>query len=258
MKTLWLIAAGMLVFAAIPASAADLPLPAKQPPLAQGFTWTGFFVGPNFGGAWGTVNYSGSNALGGATVATYAGSYGASGIFGGGQFGFNYEFPSNVVLGFQADFEESNLNGSTTSCLAVGCSSGISHLDNFGAVQGRLGYAFNNLLLYGTGGGAWGNGRSSVTITSSTAVPSLVGSTGADTSEPIGWAAGGGLEWAFLQNWTLKVEYQHLQFNGIQQTYNFGLFGAGGMPFVGTTGANLGVNTVRIGLNWLFTMGAIR
>lgn len=257
MKTLLAGAAGMLLLAAAtPGKAADLPLPAKEPPPGQGFTWTGFYIGANFGGAWGSVDYSGTNTLGGVTVATFDGSYNASGLFGGGQFGFNYQFPNNLVLGFESDYDYSNFHGSTASCIAIGCSSGTFNLDNFGSIRARAGYAFNNLLLYGTGGGAWGFGHSSVTLTSSTVAPSLVGSAGSDTSEPLGWAAGGGVEWAFLPNFTLKAEYLHLQYNGIQQTYNFGLVGAGGVPFVATASANLGVNTVRVGVNWLFNLGS--
>jgi outer membrane immunogenic protein len=257
MKTLLAVAAGILVLAvATPGKAADLLLPAKEPPLGQGFTWTGFYIGANFGEAWGSVDYSGTNTLGGVPVATYAGNFNASGFFGGGQFGFNYQFPNNLVLGFESDYDYSGFQGSTTSCTAAGCSSGTFNLDNFGSIRGRVGYAVNNLLLFGTGGGAWGFGRSSATITSSTVAPSLVGSAGSDTSEPLGWAAGGGVEWAFLPNFTLKAEYLHLQYNGIQQTYNFGLVGAGGVPFVGTASANAGVNTVRVGVNWLFNLGS--
>ena len=257
MKTLLSVAAGILLLAAAtPGKAADLLLPAKEPPPGQGFTWTGFYIGANFGGAWGSVAYSGSDTLGGAPVATSAGSYNSSGIFGGGQFGFNYQFPNNLVLGFESDYAYSSLHGSTATCIAVGCASATSSLDNFGSIRGRVGYAFSNVLLYGTGGGAWGFGHSSVTLTSAPGIPSLVGSSGSDTSEPIGAAAGGGLEWAFLPHFTLKAEYLHLQYNGIQQTYNYGLVGAGGVPFVGTTSANLGVNTVRIGVNWLFNLGS--
>ncbi len=197
-----------------------------------------------------------TNALGGAPGPSYAGSFNASGFFGGGQFGFNYQFPNNLVMGFESDYAYSGFNGSTTSCTAVGCASGTFNLDNFGSIRGRVGYAVNNLLLYGTGGGAWGFGRSSATITSSTVAPALVGSAGSDTSEPLGWAAGGGIEWAFLPNFALKAEYLHLQYNSMQQTYNFGLVGAGGVPFVGTTNATLGVNTVRVGVNWLFNLGS--
>lgn len=255
MKTISAIAAAILALAvADPAKAADLLLPMKEP-IAQGFTWTGFYIGANGGGSWGSVDYSGSSALGGVPVATFAGSYTGSGLFGGGQFGFNYEFPNNLVLGFESDYDFSSFHGSTSSCIAVGCASATANLDNFGSIRGRVGYAFDNLLLFGTGGGAWGFGRSSVTLNSSTAVPSLVGATATDNSEPLGWAAGGGIEWGFLRNWTLKVEYLHLQYASFPQTYNLGLVGAGAVPYVGTSNVSMGLNVVRIGVNWLFTMG---
>jgi outer membrane immunogenic protein len=68
-----------------------------------------------------------------------------------------------------------------------------------------------------------------------------------------GWAAGAGLEWAFTRNWTVRLEYLHLQFNGVGD--NFKSFGTvGGVPFTSTSSgsANVGIDTVRVGVNYLF------
>ncbi|MGB8898002.1 MAG: outer membrane beta-barrel protein [Methylocella sp.] len=76
-------------------------------------------------------------------------------------------------------------------------------IDYFGTLRGRYGYLFTpTLLVYGTGGFAYGGtGTSSLTTT------------------PLGWAAGGGLEWMFFPNWSLKVEY--LYYELAKQTSNF-------------------------------------
>jgi outer membrane immunogenic protein len=256
MKTMLQVAAAIAALAAVtPANAADLPLPDKVPMPAAGY-WTGFYIGVNGGGAFGRVDYTGNDALGGATTGSFAGNYALSGIFAGGQFGFNYQFPSNIVLGFEANVDGSNINGSKAFCMSAGnCQSTNYDLWTFSTLDGRLGYAFGNVLLYGTGGGVGGNLRTHSTLTSSTAAPSLVGSVAGDTGEPMGWTAGAGIEWGFLPNWTVKVEYKHLAFiNDAQQGYNYGL--VGGVPFAGQATPNAGIDTVRIGVNYLFHWNA--
>lgn len=242
MKTLLSAVAGTLALAVVtPASAADMPLPDKVPPPAPGY-WTAFYIGVNGGGAWGQTDYSGT--LGGVPFAGSA--YNSTGYFAGGQFGINYQFPSNVVLGFNADIEGSNINGtSTAACIVhVGCQTGHYELWSFSTLEGRLGYAFGNLLVYGTGGGVAGNTRSHSTLNGT---PYTAG----DTAEPMGWEAGAGIEWGFLQNWTVKLEYQRLQFiNDAQQQYDYGPPGA--TPVVGQTSQTAGFNVVRIGVNYLF------
>jgi len=76
------------------------------------------------------------------------------------------------------------------------------------------------------------------------------------SATPDGWAAGGGLEWRFLPNWTLRVEYLHLQFSRVSDAFN--LNGTvKGVPFASTSNvsANTGVEVLRVGLNYLFNWG---
>jgi outer membrane immunogenic protein len=163
---LWLVAATVALTAASLASAADLPLPTKAPATQAVYNWTGFYVGANFGGGWSRSAVSGSatSALTGVGVfpETFAGNINSSGVLGGGQIGFNYEFPSNWVVGIEADIDGSGIAGATNTCatiLATGavaaCETSSSRLNDFGTVRGRAGYALNNVLLYGTGGLAW-------------------------------------------------------------------------------------------------------
>jgi hypothetical protein len=102
---------------------------------------------------------------------------------------------------------------------------GSGKIDDFGTVRGRFGYAFDNLLLYGTGGFAWANETVTDTETCNgikcpTKSSVFAFNSASSSATPDGWAAGGGLEWRFLPNWTLRVEYLHLQFNGISNTFN--------------------------------------
>jgi outer membrane immunogenic protein len=262
MRKVFLLAAAIFALPVMtPAVAADLSLPAKEPPYPTAYQWTGFYIGPNFGyefgryNAIGSVTVGGVPAAGGVGVSSFTSNYNNSGIFGGGQFGFNYEFPSHLVLGFEADVEAANLNGSASGCRGGGCQSLTSNINNFGSLRLRLGYAFDNILIYGTGGGAWANTRATSTITAVPAgtLPGLaIPASSNFSTSAIGYTAGGGIEYGVLRNVTIKAEYLWTQFNGIQSTYNYGFADvAGTIPVVGNHTASLSMNTVRVGLNIL-------
>ena len=120
------------------------------------------------------------------------------------------------------------------------------------------------MLVYGTGGLAWG--QNSVTHTGTCVGAGCPGVTlpftstaPSTTSTFAGWAAGAGAEWAFLPNWTLRVEYLHLQFDNIGESYAF-TGTAAGFPFTTTShvSANIGVDVARVGVNYLFNFGSLR
>jgi len=268
MKAPLITALGILAIAAIhPASAADMgpPLAAKAPPPVPVpvFTWTGFYIGGNFGGGWASNDFS--NTLTGTAAgipfptATNSGTAAASGILGGGQIGFNYEFPTNWVVGIEADIDADHIAGSGSGCLstAAGVVSSCGHDssvgDYFGTVRGRVGYAFDNLLFYGTGGWAYAESTTTHTTTCvsgacpATSLPFTFNSPSVSTTAS-GWTAGAGIEWGFLPNWTLRAEYLHLQFNGVGE--NFGFTGTTiGIPIVSN------VHNTRVGVSYLFNWG---
>jgi outer membrane immunogenic protein len=198
---------------------------------------------------------------------TFSASRSQRGWLGGGQIGINYEFVPRWVLGVEADIDWSHINGSVSSCSTktaagvIDCSTSSGKIDDFGTVRGRLGYAFDNLLVYGTGGFAWANETVTDTETcNGTKCPKTSNvfaiNSASSSATPDGWAAGGGLEWRFLPNWTLRVEYLHLQFNHVSSTFN--LNGTvKGVSFASTSNvsANTGVEVLRVGLNYLFNWG---
>jgi outer membrane immunogenic protein len=262
MRNVFLLAAAMFALPVItPAIAADLPLPTKEPVYPTGYQWTGFYIGANGGYGFGPVSSSGSitvggvPAAGGVPVAFTSGSANTSGGFGGLQFGMNYEFASHVVAGFEADIDWGAINGNGGGCAGGGCISTGFNTNNFGTMRIRLGYAFDNLLLYGTAGGAWANTRwgSTITAVPAGAFPGLtLPANSSYNTSVIGYAAGGGVEYGIMRNVTFKVEYLREQFNGIQQTYNYGFADvAGTIPVVGNRSSTLGLNTVRAGINIL-------
>jgi outer membrane immunogenic protein len=265
---------GILATAAVTgmARAADLPLPTKAPP-APLYDWTGFYVGGNVGYGSGHTDVTGSSSsvlLGVATPSTFAGGLNSSGVLGGGQIGFNYQFAPYWVAGIEADIDGAGINGSTNTCsattagVAVGCDTAALKLTDFGTVRGRLGYAWNNMLLFGTGGFAWGQNSTTHTGTCvgpgcpAASLPFASNSPTTSTTFP-GWAAGAGAEWGFLPNWTLRLEYLHLGFNDVTTNYVFSGTVVG-LPFTTAThtSANSGVDLVRLGVNYVFNWPPMR
>ncbi|MCJ2032644.1 outer membrane protein, partial [Methylobacterium sp. J-068] len=174
------------------ASAADLPRRAAPPVFVPVpvFTWTGFYAGFNAGYGFDAGNGSNGPALIVANSPIFlgtaasplgggrgAGAFGSrdsnEGFVGGGQIGYNYQFTpgSGVVVGVEADAQYvdfgrsrnrySNIVGALNPDLVPVNPNGLSGLDYFGTVRGRLGYAFDRVLFYGTGGFAYGGGGGS-------------------------------------------------------------------------------------------------
>ncbi len=187
-----------------------------QPVAVQ--DWSGFYVGGNIGGAWDHRDASIFDPTG-AFLAS--GSTNASGITGGGQIGYNYHFARHWVVGFEADLAAADLRSTSVDVPAFGQRE--NKIDAFGTARGRLGLAWDNWLFYGTGGFAWAHERIVRTQqfgTINTATPGTVESSSTTGS---GWAAGGGVEWALLNNWLLRVEYLHLEIGS--QSFMFPLAG---------------------------------
>jgi outer membrane immunogenic protein len=208
------------------ASAADLPVKAPMRVVQPvPFTWTGFYVGGSAGlisqdtvhtDLDGDFNLSGSNPGGG----TY-GVPGHGGLFGINA-GYNYQ-TGNWVLGIEADIAAStldntmNLTGHFTDC-RFGFQSKLSSL---GTVRGRIGYAFDRALIYATGGFAYGKVDNNITNTTASGASEtgqLINSSGWKT----GWTAGGGLEYAVTNNWTVRVEGLYVDLGSTTAANNSG------------------------------------
>jgi outer membrane immunogenic protein len=211
------------------------------PPLTS---WTGFYVGGNFGGAWNHQNVT--DSLFGLNFSN-ASNDGA--VMGGGQVGFNYQI-SNLVLGVEWDIDWIGNNDNTNSGIAVLGIGPIQVSSNNGwitTLAGRFGVAYDNWLFYGKAGGGW-VGNSNVTITSAT-TGALV--TIFDNNTNSGWLVGAGFEWRFAPSWSVKVEYDYLGLNSRTFVVPAGAF-FGGDTF---TTSNPNVQMVKVGFNYLFNYG---
>jgi outer membrane immunogenic protein len=242
--------AGLALISLRPGYAAGLSSVASPPPPSQ-YNWSGFYIGANVGGGWGTTSANAFDSSGAFVAHT---SYDRSGVFGGGQIGYNFVVMPNWLLGAEADVSGADFRGSVTSCTSTGCAHSVSTDDAFGTVRARVGYAWGNLLFYGTGGFAWldantrrtiicvGGGCPGVTI----ARPPLNEEATASGTDA-GWALGGGIEWALAPHWSFQAQYLHLQFNDVSRDYSYSVPTA----FRHIVSDN-GIDTGRVAINYRF------
>jgi outer membrane immunogenic protein len=192
-----LIAAGWTVSA----GAADLPYGSRAPytvnqPL-NAYSWAGPYLGANLGYQWGSVDNNLAKP---------------SGFEGGVQAGYNWQ-SGPWVFGVEGDIQATGADDTFAPW----------KFSNpwFGTVRGRVGYTFNNVLLYGTGGLAFGELRGETFGLS-------------ETHTDAGWTAGVGAEFGFAPNWSAKIEYLYVDLadsrftiTGFSNGYQFGLVRAG-------------------------------
>lgn len=246
--------AALTLFAAGPALSADLPvaMPTKAPAMVPSmFNWTGFYIGGHAGYGWGNTSYTQFNTAG---TQDATGNYNSKGWLGGGQIGANWMFVPNWVVGVEADISAADIAATTFGCSLTGCAASSTKGDEFGTVRARLGYTWNNVMLYGTGGWAWSHSSTDRTIMCVgggcplvSAASALVGQAATASGSQGGWAAGTGLEWGFLPSWTAKIEYMHLEFDGVGRDFTYS------SPVASRhISTDNGTDIVRVGVNYLF------
>jgi outer membrane immunogenic protein len=222
--------------------------------VAPAYSWTGFYLGLNGGGAWSNADIYYTppglpfTAVAPAYSAIGSGRIHPSGFIAGGQIGYNYQV-SRFVVGAEGDLNAFNLRGSFANAgvppgNATLTSAASVNTDWLATVRGRAGFTLTDkLLVYGTGGLAVSNLSSTASETYSG-----IGTANLNASSTrVGWTAGAGLEYAFLPNWSIKGEYLHLDLGQINAT----------APLVGATGthvydARLTADLARIGINYKF------
>jgi outer membrane immunogenic protein len=221
------------VVCVVSAQAADLPI-ARRPEAVAPVTyappvynWTGFYVGGNIGG--GFANSSWSDPFGGGNN-----TFSKDGFIGGGQIGYNAQY-NWLVLGVEGDFDWTGLNGSGNDSLGNAINTKTEWTST---ATGRIGAAFDRLLVYGKGGVAFAHDHSTLTDT--------FGGSASATNIRTGWTAGAGLEYALDRNWTAKVEYDYLGFGSEALNLPTPAFPAY------ATNASLNVQEVKFGINYKF------
>jgi outer membrane immunogenic protein len=195
MRTRILTVASVVAFSAGSALAADLPSikepPAPVPPPS--FSWTGVYAGVNVGGGIGDADFANQVALTGGAV------------LGGLGLGYNWQWSPNLVLGIEVDADYRGPINPSWNGYGFVSSSDIGYIGTF---RPRIGYAVtDHLLLYGTGGLAFGNVIAPKQY-GALFLPGFAGvRQGYDDKALVGWTVGAGLEYAVTANWSVKLEY---------------------------------------------------
>jgi outer membrane immunogenic protein len=200
-----------LCFGATFAFAADLPAAAAIPPpayLPPVYNWTGFYIGGNMGAGWSGLSAGNfSDPLGSSFTAPTNTQF-----VGGAQVGVNYQFWGGVVIGAEAMFDWSTVSHNNpvtatdpTNTVAVNLS--VADARWLSTATGKVGYAWDRVLLYAKGGGAW-VATTSPSISIAGGGPASF--TGVSNTTASTWTAGFGLEWAFSGNWSARAEYDYI------------------------------------------------
>jgi len=285
---------GTLALAAmtLPAAAADLgarPItkaPVAPPPAA--FSWSGCYIGANAGWIHGRETFAltpSGNYLNPAGVAAPPNAVGTGllagdlaavqhnfkadddGFTGGGQVGCNWQ-AGMLVLGAEADFNGTSLDSTFTRIFAPITSANpaftigsetesvTKRLEWFSTVRGRVGFAVDRWLVYGTGGVVFADFKSATNVSFAPAGALPVFDTavhaGAGSTTRARAVYGGGVEYAFTNNWTAKVEYLHMDLGTL--TYVSPLVSPAGVApgYSWTTRVSERNDVVRVGVNYKF------
>jgi outer membrane immunogenic protein len=196
---------------------------------ATPYNWTGFYVG--FNGGLGSGDTTGR-----ILPSFFAGNHDIDGGMFGGQFGFNYQM-SSIVLGAEADWAWADIDGSQKVTSFGPTATESLTIEDLGTLRARLGYAWDRILVYGTGGYAWAN---HVTGECPGCILPLK-----DTHHLDGYTLGAGVEYGITKNLSAKAEYLYVHLDPTDFYRNQGC----------TVNCSLGadVNVFRLGLNWRFT-----
>ncbi len=225
----------------IPAMAAELrrSIPAYKAPAAD-YDWTGFYIGGHVDDGWSKTAGSTINTATGAAFASLNG--GTSDWHGGIQVGIDTMMPSRVVIGLVADISSGGAKTITTTD-ASGTSANQSTVFDSETVRGRLGYALDNVLLYGTGGWGWSSNQAVRIQLTGTFNVATAGTDEAVNKYLGGWTAGAGAAFAFLQNWNVFAEYRYTSFGSSTVTLPFSEL---------STNSTTKVSMIELGMNYKF------
>lgn len=248
MKKITLALAAATALISAQALAADLRPVYKAPPapvVAPYYNWSGFYIGAHIGGGWADpslTNLTNTTPWGdlvpGDRVRTDN-----SGVLGGGQIGFNWQ-TGNIVFGLEASFSGAGIDGNVTSPFGTADDQFKTSINSLFLGTGRIGYAFNNWMLYVTGGYAGADVRARV---SDTVLPNV--GAGSDSKWLSGYTVGAGLEYAITQNLSLGLQYNFVDLG----SKTFALGDAGGIYDFRVRPDNIHVATAR--LNYRFNWG---
>jgi outer membrane immunogenic protein len=227
-----LLASALILALAGSTVAADLSV---TPPPVPVFTWRGFYLGGQIGYGWGNDNGNAYNygPLGpiAAVNAVAPSSTNPHGIVGGAHVGYDWQW-NQLVFGLEGVVDGTSLRQQVQPLPYLTSS---TNLFLQGAILGRVGYAFDHLLLYATGGADFGAIQNNYNV---------IGNIGSYGQTSNGWTVGGGIEYALDNHWLVRAEYRYA---------NFGFFYDSPIVYTITETHRWTENQVQVGFSYKFT-----
>jgi len=252
------------------AFAADMPLKAAPAPYVT-YDWSGFYIGGVIGGGWTRTDTS-TPGLGDAVTilgVPVVQTTDSSGFIGGIEGGDRYQF-GKLVIGWEADMVWGNNNATSISSFSP--TPGLFTVSRaitadtkwVGTATSTVGIAHDRWLIYGKAGIAWaktdytdnwaiditGAGAGVIGVGPGT-FPLFSGTGSTSSSNQVGWTVGTGVEWAIWNNWSIKAEYDYLDFGNKTVAINGSV-----LPGIVNFPASLGIentqhiNQFKFGVNW--------
>lgn len=250
------------------ANAADMPVKARPAPPVAIFSWTGFYIGAHGGGMWADKAWTErcSVLIPGACVAPenpaapFRTSHQITSGIAGGQIGYNWQ-ANNWVLGIEGDISGawdneacSLIVGNQGGFFAIQRGAGCSRTDWLATVTGRAGIAVGQALFYGKGGVAFAHNRYVVRCLNGLGAvcPPGADMTTGPSEDRVGWTLGVGIEYAFNTNWSIKGEYNYMDFG--TERIGFQTIRFAGLPADSIHDVDIRqrVSVAKIGINYRF------
>lgn len=230
------------------AMAADMAPAYKAAPVAPAFSWTGCYVGGNGGGGRGLNDWQRL-----PQIDLTFNSVHNSGWLAGVQAGCDYQVGS-LVVGIEGQYDWANMKDTTgtidPSILIAYYFT--SKLNRIGTLTGRVGYAFDRILLYAKGGAAFAHFNHQLLATDAASSTNIYNG----SQNIAGFVVGGGVEYALLPNLSLKAEYNYFDLgrNGISMYCTVGV--CAGAPVGLPLEIRQTMQTVMLGVNYRFELGS--
>ena len=256
--------------AAVSAAASAAPANRAPPEIVAPVNWTGFYFGGDIGGVsqhhHGTSNFiqTADDPIVDSNIQGFSPS--TSSAIGGIHAGFNWQFTPSLLIGIEGDWQPAHSQDSfcrqtdlaSSACFDSGRGfatiSSETHL--IGTARGRLGWAFEQTMIYGTGGAAFGEVKTSLGLSCLVAGCGANGGPIAITTESsshrTGWVAGAGIERMFGQNWIVRAEYLHVNLGTVSDTLSLPPSSCGIPPCALTWSQDVGYDIVRAGASYKF------